>query len=892
MFVKNVCVPSKMTRGFFSPDQTANNRRCLKKVEKASECAIQVDDNGTDTNFTISNGVSNEACSRACKYLDYSLQGMRGQKIEIDLEMHPTDSLIHYVASSVFAVIISRNLSFISSLEDELNVLCFAADDKEATVINVRKNTECITPQGMGGMAVTDGEVLAKKQITSTVPIAILGGSIRSRIAFKFKLMHMMESKLPGVYTQLLNGVDLTQTPQFHYNTNSVSVDTFPVAEAELSLANGRLGLNRKRIAHVSGCVVEYIGACAFFYGDLTERQLARTLLTIILERGRGTFQVPRWKSAVGVLTVECGPEHVGWLTNRQGVGFHQVEEMAPVLCFMEVLLVSSSKSGSDPSRRELAALPAPLARTSGSDSDLQISISSRSDIQRNAIVVLGSDENLKTALKFIMEKIDPSTQDSTAPTSSYFQKLFRGKGNRIALSDPSTGNKLHKAVTECIQLFSKDDFYSLSCPLRDLTVLEVPASFQTTTNNVASLMRQIEDEFGVLCGYVHACAVVIVGQLRPRRAAELKVMATIESKQKGFYSQRMVRDGLRVCDQPWTVSTEDFDTDSFPIPEDELSFALGNKGSMRKKLAMASGCIIEYVGEVAYFSGTLTERSKGRDYLRWVLQQLNGEVSVPDFKNREDISFIPLVRRMAGYVNGNKGRLLRATEELTGTFCFVGKSPSASSDTKPLIICGLDEGRNAAFVALSKYLQDHQNSSWSDDGLGLSDAASSNSIEAIKSELSSILARKGLKASKPLEPWKLGSSASSSYSFISQPCPGAARNDAVLSVAASPEKSTAQRSAASKGDRVALSAPSEFVNDSTAFPELGGGSKKSSFRSVTSPESTDPPSPPPPPPAQEESITIDKEKGEIWGDWGLGPDGDPTVLRNVEAPKLLGAWK
>ena len=885
MFVKCVGIPSKLVKGFIittsAEDQTAAHRRSVKKIEAATACTIKVADDGSETLFTISSEESDQVCAQARAYLDYSIQAWKGQKVSIEA-VDEANCLIHFVASSVFSPIISRNSAFIRSLEEELGVLCFACDDKEASLSGWRKNPALVTPEGMGAMVVTDGEILTKKQIHSSVPIAILGGTLRNRIAFKFKLMHMMESKLPGVYTQLLNGVDLCQTAQFHYNCPSVCVDTFPVAETELSLANGRMGLNRRRISHVSGCVVEYIGACAFFYGDLQERQLARTLLTIILERGRGNFQVSRWKSAVGVLVVECGPEHVAWLTHKQGLGFQQVEQTAPVLCFMETLNTAVSSTTK-------SALPAPLPRASGSD----LCLSVRSEQQRHAIVVLGSDEHLKTALKFISERINPGNPpDETQDTASMFHKLFRGKGYKPVLAEePANGNKLHRAIVECMQLFGSTNFINTPCVMPDLTVLEVPLNFQNACNNISALLRQMEDEYGVSCAFIQPAAVVIVGALRPRRAAELKMMAAVESKIKGFYSFRIVRENKRVCDLAWTVPTEDFDTDSVPIPADELSFALGNKGYMRKKLALASGCIIEYVGEVAFFSGTLVERSKGKDYLKWVLRQLDGEVAIPDFEKRPDVAFVPLNRRMAGYVNGNKGRLLRATEELTGTFCFVGKSVSSAAETKPLIICGLDEGREAAFYALSKYLEEHQNSTWQEEG----EKASSET--GLKAELGSILAKKGIKI-KPLEPWKIGSNAPCSYVYISQPCPGAARKDAV-NIASPSEKTGILRQSTNKKDRnVASPASSEFVNDSTAFPDLLGSRKSSSFvKSVFSPEpesSSESPSPPPPPPVTEAvtTITIDREKGEIWGDWGLGPDGDPTVVRTVDAPKLLGAWK
>jgi hypothetical protein len=38
----------------------------------------------------------------------------------------------------------------------------------------------------------------------------------------------------------------------------------------------------------------------------------------------------------------------------------------------------------------------------------------------------------------------------------------------------------------------------------------------------------------------------------------------------------------------------EDWGRDTIPLEDEELSFALGKDGSTRKKLAKASGCILE----------------------------------------------------------------------------------------------------------------------------------------------------------------------------------------------------------------------------------------------------------------------------------------------------------
>jgi hypothetical protein len=44
--------------------------------------------------------------------------------------------------------------------------------------------------------------------------------------------------------------------------------------------------------------------------------------------------------------------------------------------------------------------------------------------------------------------------------------------------------------------------------------------------------------------------------------------------------------------------------TDSIILSDQDLAYALGKEGTTRRKLAKASGCIMEYVGHIAYLSG------------------------------------------------------------------------------------------------------------------------------------------------------------------------------------------------------------------------------------------------------------------------------------------------
>jgi hypothetical protein len=350
--------------------------------------------------------------------------------------------------------------------------------------------------------------------------------------------------------------------------------------------------------------------------------------------------------------------------------------------------------------------------------------------------------------------------------------------------------------------------------------------------------------------------------------------------------------------DRIWAIDNEDFDTDSFPIPEKDLSFALGHKGMIRKKLAVASGCIIEYVGQVAYLAGTLVERARGRDYIRWVLQQLEGEVSVVDFARRIDISSIMLSKRAAGFVNGNKGKVLRLIEEVTGTFCFISKAlESTSAGTRPLLICGPDSGRKGAVYILERYIKQYQSTDWGED-------ATDASAELTRPVFEEMLQSAEIHC-HPIDPWKVHDDSVASYQYICQPCPGAARPGTRLIANPSATLSSLIKPVSGENSR---ENPLEFVNNTEAFPELGlKVTSPQKFQKVTPVAKETPPPVPRPPPIESDSplhvadaeIFIDHVNGRVWGDWGMGPNGDPTWKKreikspkNHQAPKLQGAWK
>ncbi|CAE7378069.1 unnamed protein product [Symbiodinium pilosum] len=168
-----------------------------------------------------------------------------------------------------------------------------------------------------------------------------------------------------------------------------------------------------------------------------------------------------------------------------------------------------------------------------------------------------------------------------------------------------------------------------------DLTMIPVPTScVGFVTGSQGNFLRTCEEEWGTLmffCDYQGPGGnpgdsenLAIFGARAGRTGAELKVMAAIEAKLPYFYTKNITD----------TCCNDEWGRDTIPLGDEELSFALGKDGATRKKLARASGCILEYVGHAAFLAGSLPARRRAREYLGWLLKQRTGTVYV-DTHNR-----------------------------------------------------------------------------------------------------------------------------------------------------------------------------------------------------------------------------------------------------------------
>lgn len=233
-----------------------------------------------------------------------------------------------------------------------------------------------------------------------------------------------------------------------------------------------------------------------------------------------------------------------------------------------------------------------------------------------------------------------------------------------------------------------------------DLTVVEVPEDcVGFVMGRGGATLRSMEEEWGTLMFFAQVRApnddeaekLCIFGTLRARRGAELKVMSAVEHKHPGHFVRG---ESLLECTRAvGDDADEDWGTDTMLLSEEEFSYALGSKGSTRRKLATAAGCILEYVGKLACICGYRKERRRAKDYIKWLIMQRTGVVSV-DVLDREDVTVVEVPAGSVGFITGYRGESLRRIEAMSGTFCFTDGGEgelSKSKDFEKLLIFSHD---------------------------------------------------------------------------------------------------------------------------------------------------------------------------------------------------------
>jgi len=226
-----------------------------------------------------------------------------------------------------------------------------------------------------------------------------------------------------------------------------------------------------------------------------------------------------------------------------------------------------------------------------------------------------------------------------------------------------------------------------------DCTVVDIPGDcIGYITGNRRATLGALEEEWGTLMFFVNesedkgrgrggTAKLAIFGPTRPRRGSELKVMSGIETKSPGFFTR-----GLKEK----VSERKGFDTDRMILRDDELSYALGKDGNTRKKLELASGAILQYVGYVAFLAGNMKERRRCREFVQWLLQQRRGTVTIADISQRTDVTEVHIPVNCKGWVTGNRGSELRRMEQASGTYMFLALDAKGE---ERLLIFGANAG-------------------------------------------------------------------------------------------------------------------------------------------------------------------------------------------------------
>jgi len=233
-----------------------------------------------------------------------------------------------------------------------------------------------------------------------------------------------------------------------------------------------------------------------------------------------------------------------------------------------------------------------------------------------------------------------------------------------------------------------------------NVSVVDVPGEAMAFVVGArGKTLRSVEEEYGTLMFFGHteidqpeaSEKLIICGDRENRRGAELKVMSSVETKVQGYFVDYEKNELKQPLMQPGDGLKDGFAYDQFPFTEEEFSYALGKFGRVRRKLAKASGCVMEYVGRVAVMAGNKEQRARCWDYTNWLMKQRrnSGTCSVdPNSRNDCEICVVPGSIDLPR-LQGNCHKV----EEATGTFIFTTdfEKPVVEGQDKTLLICSHD---------------------------------------------------------------------------------------------------------------------------------------------------------------------------------------------------------
>lgn len=262
-------------------------------------------------------------------------------------------------------------------------------------------------------------------------------------------------------------------------------------------------------------------------------------------------------------------------------------------------------------------------------------------------------------------------------------------------------------------------DAHSVQANRLDCTVVPVPKAHIGYLNGKNSKFRKaVEAECSALMFFAHmqaheaedAVYLLCFGGRKCRRMATLKAMSSVEKKCPRFFttgSGAITRAAsLEPTPDEQKIHGRDdgFGIYTWTMQQMEMSWILGPHGNVRKKLAAAAGCIIEYLEKTAVFCGTLEERERGIQYVQWTLELRNGSKARVTTAGRNDVDELSLPDSS----HPPFAPSVRAVERATSTFCML---PSEVHDSSCVLVFGASkENRDNAMQMLRERQDEAQN--------------------------------------------------------------------------------------------------------------------------------------------------------------------------------------
>eukprot|EP00927_Polykrikos_kofoidii_P031138 TRINITY_DN267_c0_g2_i3.p1 TRINITY_DN267_c0_g2~~TRINITY_DN267_c0_g2_i3.p1 ORF type:complete len:602 (-),score=101.15 TRINITY_DN267_c0_g2_i3:87-1892(-) len=477
-------------------------------------------------------------------------------------------------------------------------------------------------------------------------------------------------------------------------------VDTMKITDDDAAFILGKGGKTKEKISRVSEAELELFERDLILEirGSKLQRRRAKKYAEGVMAQRTGPVKITDEYDDDDLTMLHVPQETVGFVTGRAGNFLRTIEEeWITLMFFCEVGAGRRDKEyeklaifGSIRGRRgaELKVLSAVETKNPGHFERVKDEVMNR-DRGKDADGTWGTDSMLfqDDELSYALGKQGATRKKIERASGSIVQYL----GHHALFSGARPERRRAQEYMKWLFMQLEGPVYVDRWEDRDdCCVVDVPGDcVGYITGNRRATLSKMEEDWGVLMFFMNKGQergkgknlLIIFGPQRARRGAELMVMSTVENKMPGLYT-RGVREKYS--------EIEGFDTERLIFRDDELSYALGKEGSTRKKLELAAGGILQYVGHVCFIAGTAKERKRCREFIGWLLAQRRGSVTIPDVSGRDDATEVHIPENCKGWVTGNRGSELRRMEQETNVYMFMALN---SHGHERLIIFSHDAG-------------------------------------------------------------------------------------------------------------------------------------------------------------------------------------------------------